>query len=120
MNAELYLVATILVLAGLAVAAIGIAHRRGRLRRNIFVGLRSPATLTSDRAWKQAHDAASRATGIGGTLLALGGLAALLLRPQTETYATVLLLAPTLAGAAVLVAAGVRGHLLTRTARRRP
>ena len=69
MNAELYLVSTILVLAGLAVAAIGIAHHRGWLRRNFFVGLRGPATLTSDDAWKQAHDATSRATGIGGTLL---------------------------------------------------
>lgn len=46
----------------------------GRIRRNWFVGIRTPWTLTSDVAWARTHRLAGWLFGALGVLLALTGL----------------------------------------------
>jgi hypothetical protein len=55
------------------IIAIDWAAARGRLRRNQFVGIRTPSTMRSDRGWIAGHRAALRLTPVhlvtGGSLL---------------------------------------------------
>ena len=100
-------------------AAISVVSRRaadGRLRRNGVAGIRTPATLRSDAAWRAGHEAARGLSDASGAVFAVTGMAALVLRPAPvwagavlvgATAATVLLLlAARRAGAAAAAAQG--------------
>ncbi|TQF66103.1 SdpI family protein [Rhodococcus spelaei] len=88
---------------GAVVIWVARAGARGRLRRNGFVGFRTPTTMASDEAWAAAHRAGGRLAEIGGWCLAAAGIATLF--PVSESART----AVSLCGAILLggfVAAG--------------
>lgn len=66
-----------LVLGGVCVLMVLIGNVLGKARPNWFVGVRTPWTLSSDKAWDATHRWAGRGFVVGG----LAGAAALLLAP---------------------------------------
>lgn len=65
-----------LVVAGFVVLVTGLLSRAQRLPRNFVMGIRLPATLKSDAAWRAAHLAvASELIGLGTGILIVGVLA---------------------------------------------
>jgi hypothetical protein len=79
----------VLVLAGLALAAVGWLGWRGRLRRNRFVGIRTAATLVSEDAFRLANRVAAVPLLAAAAVAVLGGAAALA-APSVGAYAVVL------------------------------
>lgn len=69
-----------LAVGGVLVVVVTRRAARGELARNHLAGVRTPATLASDRAWLAAHRAALPATTVGGAI-AIAGSLLLLLRP---------------------------------------
>ncbi len=47
----------------------------GKLRKNFFIGIRTPWTLASDVVWERTHRLAGRVFVLAGLLLVLGGIA---------------------------------------------
>jgi uncharacterized membrane protein len=66
MEAERVVLASFIAITFVFVTALMIAidwaAANGRLRRNHFVGIRTPSTMRSDRAWIAGHRAALRLT----------------------------------------------------------
>lgn len=60
---------------GLAIFAILLGNVLGKVRRNFWLGIRTPWTLASERVWYATHRLAGKTMVLGG-LLALAGLAA--------------------------------------------
>jgi uncharacterized membrane protein len=60
---------------GLAILAILLGNVLGKVRRNFWLGIRTPWTLASERVWYATHRLAGKTMVLGG-LLALAGLAA--------------------------------------------
>lgn len=60
---------------GLALLAVLLGNVLGKVRRNFWLGIRTPWTLASERVWYATHRLAARTMVMGG-LLALAGLAA--------------------------------------------
>jgi uncharacterized membrane protein len=114
MDTELTLAACALLCAGVAMTVLGLAHRAGKLRRNCFVGIRTPRTLRDDGAWQRAHANRWLPLIASGALVVIGASAALAIRPETSATATALLLVPTGSAAAILVAVAIRGTLDAR------
>ncbi|MFD6949635.1 MULTISPECIES: SdpI family protein [unclassified Nocardiopsis] len=113
MEEAIGLVAAVL---GLVVAA-GAAHyvrsatRDGALERNAFLGLRTRATLSSDRAWREGHLAAGPwlvAAVRGGYLAAAAAAAAALAAMAADAF-LLLAWAAVAVGYAVLLALLVIG-----------
>lgn len=63
------------VVAGLCLAAILIGNLLGKVRRNFFIGIRTPWALASERNWYETHRHAARVAVAAG-LAALGLLLA--------------------------------------------
>jgi uncharacterized membrane protein len=67
------------LLAGVSVLLVFIGNLMGKVRRNFFIGIRTPWTLASERVWYATHRLAGKtivATGIASVAAALwGGLA---------------------------------------------
>ncbi|WP_353114389.1 SdpI family protein [Microbacterium sp.] len=82
-------------LAGVLVLWLASACRRGTLKRNPLLGVRTPSTLRSDEAWIAAHRAGAPQLAIGGWgLMAAGAVAAVFLivgRPVPGIPLTVVL-----------------------------
>ncbi|HXY46258.1 MAG TPA: SdpI family protein, partial [Acidimicrobiales bacterium] len=55
-------------LSGAIVFSVGRLAARGRLPRNVLVGIRIPSTLSSDEAWQAGHEAAAVALTAAGVL----------------------------------------------------
>ncbi len=55
------------ILGGLGMVFVGLGNYMPRVRRNWWMGFRTPWTLSSDRVWRETHR-------LGGRLLVLGGL----------------------------------------------
>ena len=105
--------AAVVIVAGGLVAFVGLLGRLGRLPRNRLAGVRTPATLRSDRAFEVGNRVAAPAVIAGGVAAMVGGLVALSL-PERDEVGTVL------AGAVVMVilavVGGVRGDRAARKA----
>lgn len=93
--------------AGLLLIGMSVAMQRERLPRNSIAGVRTPATMRSDAAFRTANKVAAPLTGAGGVFFVAGGLtAAILSRPATAAPA---LLAGVVVGAVACVVGGIRG-----------
>jgi uncharacterized membrane protein len=64
------------VLAGLLVIRVAVVGRRGGLERTGMVGVRTATTVRSDEAFRVANKVAAPLSGIGGAVLAVGGVLA--------------------------------------------
>ena len=88
-----------LLLAGGALVPYVVGRAAGGLlRRNHWVGIRTPATMSSDAAWRAAHAAARGWAVASGAVIALSGLGVLLVAALGSTG----LLAAVAVGGAVL------------------
>ncbi|MEX0784922.1 MAG: SdpI family protein [Dehalococcoidia bacterium] len=67
----------ITTLASLAVLMLGLMGLLGRLPRNHFAGIRTSATLASDRAWEDAHRVGSAPMIFAAVAALMVGLALL-------------------------------------------
>jgi uncharacterized membrane protein len=59
----------------LCIAVIG--NRMGKVRRNFFIGVRTPWTLANERVWSATHRFAAKcfvAAGLAGLVLAIAGI----------------------------------------------
>jgi hypothetical protein len=100
--------ALIIILAGLGLIWLAVASWQERLPRNGLAGVRTPATMRSDQAFKVANKLAAPLTAAGGVVLALGGLLTALLPKHTAGPA---LLGGALVTAAICIAGALRGVL---------
>jgi uncharacterized membrane protein len=69
--------ATNLVLGSLFLLFAGLGNVLGKVRRNFWIGVRTPWTLASERVWIDTHRFAARlfvVTGVGGFVLTLLGV----------------------------------------------
>lgn len=67
------------ITAGVCLLLALIGNRLGKIRRNFYIGLRTPWTLASERVWNASHRFAARITvaaGLLGFLLSIAGLVA--------------------------------------------
>jgi uncharacterized membrane protein len=60
------------VAVGLLLAILG--NYMGKVRRNFFVGIRTPWTLASEEVWLRTHRVAGKLFAVAGVLVAAGGL----------------------------------------------
>lgn len=105
------IIGSLLVLVGLALFAIAVLGARGRLPRNRWAGVRTPATLRSDAAFQLAHRVAAAPLGAAGGVGMAGGVVTLV---APVGAASVVVVAVTIVG--VLVLAGVGGMVGQRAA----
>lgn len=96
--------AAVSVLAGLAIATVGLLGLRERLPRNRFAGVRTAASMRDDRTFRLANKIAGLPTIVAGSVGVLAGVAGYL-------AGSVVVLAVGFAGLiAITVGAGVLGH----------
>jgi uncharacterized membrane protein len=75
----------VIIVAGALVTASGVLGWLERLPRNRLAGIRTPATMRSDRAFVAGNRAAGPATTAGGLAAAIAGVLALVLPDQERT-----------------------------------
>jgi len=75
------------IVAGLCLAAILIGNLLGKVRRNFFIGIRTPWTLASERIWYDTHRHAARVAVIAG----LAALALVFLGAPTWTSVAIII-----------------------------
>jgi hypothetical protein len=68
------IVGSLLLLAGLALLAVAVLGARSQLRRNRWVGVRTPATMRSDAAFVVGQRAAAVPVGAAGAVALAGGV----------------------------------------------
>ncbi len=108
------LLATVpMILAGGLVAYFGVMGARGRLPRNNLVGVRTRASMRSDRAFEVANRTAAPATIAAGTAAAVSGVTAGVL---PDPAAPVSLLVGVVLLLVLLVIATVQGNRAARSA----
>lgn len=98
----------ILVAAGAALLLLGWSGLRGKLPPNRYVGIRTVATLRSDRAFEIGNRAAGPALVAAGAVALLTG-ASLPLLPSLGSVALVAVVG-TVGGFALMTIGGVAGH----------
>ncbi|MBA3905314.1 MAG: SdpI family protein, partial [Pseudonocardiales bacterium] len=64
---------SLLVLAGLALVVVAVLGARAALRRNRWVGIRTPATLASETQFVAGNRAAAMPVGAAGAVAVVGG-----------------------------------------------
>jgi hypothetical protein len=79
-----------LLLAGLTLLGVGVLGARSRLRRNRWIGIRTPATMSSEPAFARAHRVGAVPAGAAG-VIALMGAAVLLVGSESALLDGVLL-----------------------------
>lgn len=102
----------VMVATGVVLLATARAGADGRLRRNGLVGIRTPATMASDEAWRAGHVAAEPATRWAGWVAIASGVPALL------PVAVGVGVGSVLAGSAAVLALVVRGAVVAGRAAR--
>lgn len=105
--------AVVMIVGGVVLVVVGRLAVHGRLTRNRWVGLRSSATLTDDRAWFVGNRVAAPWFLTAGAVLAGTGALLLLGRPDDEAALTVAGAGAVLAGMLTLLGA-VLGHRVAR------
>jgi hypothetical protein len=103
---------SVLVLAGLTLLAVGVLGARSRLRRNRWIGIRTPAAMGSEPAFAQAQRVGAVPAGAAGVVALVGG--AVLLVGSESAVLDGVLLAVTAIGALAL--AGFAGRVGDRAA----
>jgi hypothetical protein len=99
-------VGIIAIAAGIVLAWVAVAGRRGRLSRGRPVGVRTPSTIRSDEAFAAANKAAAPLGVAGGIVVALGGVLGLVV---PERFFGVPLFAGVLIGLALILAGAIVG-----------
>jgi hypothetical protein len=67
----------VVIASGAVLVWVAVASWQGRLQRNAIAGVRTPSTMRSDEAFAVANKAAAPWAGAGGLVMALGGVAAM-------------------------------------------
>ncbi|MGW0517653.1 SdpI family protein [Crossiella sp. NPDC003009] len=98
----------LLVIAGVALAVVGLRGLRGTLPRNAYAGVRTARAMRSDEAFALANKVAGLPVLVSGLLLVLTGVVT---APLTETglYLTLLILGG-LGAVLITAAGGMLGH----------
>jgi SdpI/YfhL protein family len=73
-----HLLSLVPLVVGLAIAVVGVLGLRERLPRNRFGGVRTPATMRTDRAFRVANKVAGLPLAVAGAVGAGSGLVGLL------------------------------------------
>jgi SdpI/YfhL protein family len=68
---------SVLVLTGGTLLTVGVLGARSRLRRNRWIGIRTPATLRSEPAFARAHRVGAVPAAAAGAIALVGGLSLL-------------------------------------------
>ncbi|WP_344423051.1 SdpI family protein [Amycolatopsis minnesotensis] len=102
----MFVIALVVILAGLVAALGGFAGWREKLARDSAVGVRTAATLRSDEAFRLGNKVAGLPIMAGGAIAVVGGIAGLVM-PATSG-----LLVGALVGLAGLVALVMAGGVL--------
>jgi uncharacterized membrane protein len=110
-----WLSGTVIALAGVGLLVVGRLGALGRLPRNHFAGIRLPATMASDEAWRTAHRAAAAPLLAGGVAALVLGIATVASDLAGASGAAVTLLFVALA--AVLGCVGLATVLALRAVR---
>jgi uncharacterized membrane protein len=108
----------VLTIAGAIIGIVAWLGARGRLPRNCIAGMRTPATLASDEAWKAAHRASAWALAVAAVVSVSCGLWLLIARPSEDSARVT----TTIAFGAVLIVAvvgGVQAHVVAKDVERR-
>lgn len=105
------IIGTLLVLVGLALLAVAVLGARGRLPRNRWAGVRTPASLRSDAAFRIANRVAAAPLGAAGGVGVAGGVVTLV-----GPVGAVSVVVVAVAGLGVVVLGGVGGMLGQRAA----
>lgn len=103
----------VLVLGGAALLTLGLRGLRGRLPRNTYVGVRTPAAMRSEEAFELANRAAGPAMASAGVVAALSGIA----QPMLATGFTVAMVAiiGSVGAFALMIMGGVAGNRAAET-----
>jgi hypothetical protein len=102
-----HLVALVPLVVGLVVAAVGTLGFLGRLPRNRFGGVRTPATLRDDETFRVGNKVAGLPIAVAGAVGILGGAVALAMTGAAALVVAVLALLGTVV---IAGAGGVLGH----------
>ncbi len=97
----------VLLGAGAALLTVGLLGWRGRLPRNRFAGIRTPATLRSDTAFAAANRVAAPPVLAAGAICATAGALAL---GADGALLTVIVAVAGAGTVALLIAGGLLGH----------
>lgn len=97
----------VLLVAGAALLTVGLLGWRGRLPRNRFAGIRTPATLRSDAAFAVANRVAAPPVLAAGAICATAGALAL---GADGAMLTVIVGVAGVGTIALLIAGGLLGH----------
>ncbi len=62
------------ILAAMGLLFMVIGNFLGKVRKNFFIGIRTPWTLASDEVWGRTHRLAARLFVLGGAVMLVGGL----------------------------------------------
>lgn len=98
--------ALVLLVAAAALTALAIALLRGRLPRNRWAGVRTPASLASDEAFRLANKVAGLPVLAGAVFLALGAVTSVALDGALRSTAVLMCV---VAAVAIVAAGGVLG-----------
>src|SRR5262245_1207162 len=98
-----HLIGLVPLVVGLGIGAVGALGWRERLPRNRFAGVRTPATLRSDAAFRVANKVAGLPVLVAGAVGALSGAVAL-------AAGMVVALVGLFGMVAIAVAGGILGH----------
>lgn len=84
-----------MMLAGLCVMMVLLGNQLGKVRRNFFIGVRTPWTLANERVWYATHRLSAKlmvASGLAGLLALWSGASSWLVLALTSAWALVAVL----------------------------
>jgi uncharacterized membrane protein len=100
-------------LVGLLVVWLAIRSWQGRLSRNYVAGIRTPATMRSDEAFRTANKVAAPFSLVGGIVIAVIGVLQMIVPVRADV---VIVLPGVVVAAVVMVVGGIKGVRAARAA----